>query len=387
MNTSLVQQCQEYVEQLFLDKLSQDFTYHNLAHTLSVKKYVERLGKAAGLEKKQIQLLSIAALFHDTGFIERYEGHEESSKKNARAFLESKAMAPKDIEQILNCIDATKMEASPEGQFEQLLKDADLNSIGSEVFLQNSSNLRQEWKVCCDTDYTDLEWLQNNLDFLEQHQYYSPEAQKLFGNTKKANLKKVKKMLKKEKDKAEKRKQSEKISGNRSAQMMFKTALRNHIDLTNIADNKANILLTISTGILTFGLPIASAYLSSSPYLMAPTIILMLTCLFTIIFATLATRPIEMSGQPSPELLRNGKSNLFFFGNFYKMNIEDYQANLKAIISNEEYLENIIISDLFYLGKALGEKYARLRKCYLVFMIGITATVIAYVVSFSMHAH
>ncbi|MEM8906807.1 MAG: Pycsar system effector family protein [Bacteroidota bacterium] len=198
-------------------------------------------------------------------------------------------------------------------------------------------------------------------------------------------MKKLKKMIKKEKEKVDKQKNSEKISGSRSAQMMFKTALRNHIDLTNIADNKANILLTISTGVLTFGLPIATSFLESSPYLIMPTIILMLTCLLTIIFATLATRPIQMSGLSNPEALRQGKSNLFFFGNFYKMNINDYQYNLKTIISNDDYLENVIISDLFYLGKALGEKYAKLRVCYMIFMIGITATVIAYAISYYLH--
>ena len=78
---------------------------------------------------------------------------------------------------------------------------------------------------------------------------------------------------------------------------------------------------------------------------------------------------------------------MFFFGNFYKMKIQNYQENLKTIIGNEDYLENIIMSDLFYLGKALGEKYAKLRTCYLIFMVGITFTVATYAISYYMHIH
>ncbi len=385
MNLSMVQKSQKYVEQLFSEKLSDQFSYHDLGHTLSVKEHCQLLGEKNDLKAEDLEILLIAALFHDTGFTEIYEGHEAASQKIARHFLEKQDYPQASITRVLDCIEATKMEAQPQDLLQKIIKDADLNSLGSDTFSTNSNNLRREWEILCQTNYTDLGWIQNNIDFLQQHQYYTSQAQDFFGPTKKSNLKKMKKALAKEKEKAEKKKNSEKISGNRSAQMMFKTALRNHIDLTNIADNKANILLSISTGVLTFGLPIATSYLEMSPYLKVPTVILMLTCLFTIIFATLATRPIKMNGQSTPEQLSQGKTNLFFFGNFYKMDISDYQNHLKNIISNEEYLENIIISDLFYLGKALGDKYAKLRVCYLIFMIGITATVIAYAISYYSH--
>lgn len=400
MNTSFVQKCQVHVEQFLTEKLSAQYLYHDLGHTLVVKDYCQLLGTQSHLDPLELEILLIAALFHDTGFTETYEGHEEASQHIAQTFLTHHNYPDASINSVLACIAATKMEAVPKTLLEKLIKDADLNSLGTDAFFTNSNNLRTEWATLCDETYTDLEWYQNNIDFLEKHQYFTPAAKAIFDTTKQSNLKKIKKMSKKELGKTPKTSQSEKktskkekkkkktdatIAGSRSAQMMFKTSLRNHIDLTNIADNKANILLTISTGVLTFGLPIATSYLSSSPYLIFPTIILMLTCLLTIIFATLATRPIKMNGFSSPELLSQGKTNLFFFGNFYKMNLKDYQSNLKIIIGNEDYLEDIIISDLFYLGKALGEKYARLRVCYLIFMIGITATVITYVITYMSH--
>jgi len=96
----------------------------------------------------------------------------------------------------------------------------------------------------------------------------------------------------------------------------------------------------------------------------------------------MATRPIKMLGSIKSEKIKEGKSNIFFFGNFFKMNSAQYHAAVNEVINDQEILEKTIINDLFYLGKALGDKYTKLRICYLIFMIGITTTVIVFAISF-----
>lgn len=172
------------------------------------------------------------------------------------------------------------------------------------------------------------------------------------------------------------------LAGNRSAQMMFKTTLRNHIDLTNIADNKANIMLSINALIITITMPLLASNAQENPFLLFPTSILLTTCVISIIFATLATRPIRTKGFTRLEDLRQGKTNLFFFGNFYKMNLADYKSGIRQVVSDEEILDDTIITDLFFLGKALGTKFYQLRICYSVFMVGVTITVISFAVAF-----
>ena len=97
---------------------------------------------------------------------------------------------------------------------------------------------------------------------------------------------------------------------------MFKTALRNHMDLSNLADNKANIMLSVNALIVTIAIPMGAGYVNDDSHLMIPVIILLLTCLSSMIFATLATRPIPMTGHTSQEAIQEGRANLFFFGNF-----------------------------------------------------------------------
>lgn len=187
---------------------------------------------------------------------------------------------------------------------------------------------------------------------------------------------------KEKKGKKKKKETKSIVEKSKSAQVMFKTALRNHIDLTNIADNKANIILSINAIIITIALPLLSAYAPANHHLIVPAICLLVTSVASIIYGALVTRPIKMIGKTDLSKLHEGKSNLFFFGNFYEMDIEEYRKGVRTIVQDEELLDNAIMTDLYYLGQALGKKYALLRKCYTVFMIGMTLTVVTFAIAF-----
>ncbi|MFT6322396.1 MAG: hypothetical protein ACJAT4_003332 [Granulosicoccus sp.] len=188
---------------------------------------------------------------------------------------------------------------------------------------------------------------------------------------------------KKEKKNKKKKKDSGGLVDNsKGAQVMFKTALRNHIDLTNIADNKANIILTINAIILTIALPLLSTYASENHHLYVPAFFLLSTNMASIVYGALVTRPGKMQGKTDLTKIKEGRSNLFFFGNFYKMKIEEYRIGVTEIISDEDLIDKVIMTDLYYLGQALGRKYELLRTCYTVFMVGMILTVATFVVAF-----
>jgi hypothetical protein len=168
--------------------------------------------------------------------------------------------------------------------------------------------------------------------------------------------------------------------------MMFKTALRNHLDLSNLADNKANIMLSVNALIITIAIPLAATYIRQSWYLLIPMSTLLATCIISMIFATLATRPMKMLGYTSEERIKSGKSNLFFFGNFYRMTFDEYKTGMEHVISNEEELESTIMRDLYSLGHSLGRKYQQLRTTYTVFMVGIVLTVVIFGITYALYA-
>jgi hypothetical protein len=93
-----------------------------------------------------------------------------------------------------------------------------------------------------------------------------------------------------------------------------------------------------------------------------------------------------MEGFTDISRIAEGNTNLFFFGNFYKMTRDDYIKGLTKVTHNEDLLDKSIVNDLYFLGRTLGHKYRRLRITYAIFMIGMVATVIVFAVTFLIFA-
>ena len=390
---SIITEAEQFVRTLLTEKLSEDHQYHNLQHTLIVRESCITLAEKIGISDLEKEVLELAALFHDTGFTEVYQGHEFVSCRIAREFLEAHDYPADKLEKVVACIEVTFPPRDPANILDQIIRDADLSNLGNEQYVETTEWLRHEWTVFLNQSFTDKEWTKLNLDFLKNHEYYTSAANEIFVPQKELNLKRLKKLTKKDKKKNKvvakngNKKGSTNtesiLAGNRSAQMMFKTSLRNHLDLSNLADNKANIMLSVNALIITILMPLTvSSFVKGNTFLMYPFVSLLGTCLGSMIYATLATRPIKMNGFTSEDQILTGGSNLFFFGNFYKMSYPEYRSGMTHVVKDDDRLEDSIMRDLYFLGKSLGTKYRQLRICYTIFMVGIILTVIIFGISY-----
>jgi len=393
MKAPIIKAAEAYVVNLLQNGLTEDFKYHDLNHTLMVAKATRLIASEMNLSAEEKEILELAALFHDTGFTKIYTGHEEVSKEIAQTFLEKENYPTEKIKTIQHCIDATLITYEPQTLLQKVLKDADFNNLNGLSYKKKANCLRHEWVVFFDEKYTEKEWLENNIEFWLGHQFYTEEGELLFGADKRKNLKKLQKQMKQEsknKDKKKDKKKKDKktvIEGNgilatKSSQMMFKTTLRNHIDLTSIADNKANIMLSINALIITVAMPLLASKIDGNRYMLVPIAVLLLTCTLSIIFATLATRPVPTDGQTNLDKVGNGVTNLFFYGNFWRMPLDKYKLGLEKVATNDAILDDTVVNDLYFLGRALGYKFRRLRICYSIFMIGMTLTVMSFIFSY-----
>jgi hypothetical protein len=159
---------------------------------------------------------------------------------------------------------------------------------------------------------------------------------------------------------------------------MFRASANTHINLSSMADNKANIMLSINAVIISVTLSGLMPKLDSHIHLVVPTIMLLATCLFAMIFATLSTKPKVTSGKFSKEDIEQKRSNLLFFGNFYNMELKDYEWGMTEMMKDRDFLYGSLSRDLYFLGKVLAEKYRYLRICYTIFMYGLIVTVISF---------
>ena len=179
--------------------------------------------------------------------------------------------------------------------------------------------------------------------------------------------------------KGKKSTKNEKLPG-RGVESMFRLTARNQINLSSIADNKANILISINSIVLTVLVSVGISKISDYPVITFPAIVLIVTCLSTVVFAILSTRPKISSGKFTEEDIHNKKVNLLFFGNFYNMKPEEYEWALKEMMTDPNYLYSSLIRDQYSLGKVISQKYRLLRIAYTIFMIGLVLSSILFAV-------
>lgn len=388
---NLIEQSEDFVSNLLKDKLSNLYSYHNFNHTLTVVNAVKELCKKEEVKGDEKEMLLVAAWFHDTGYIEGYENHEEESVKIATAFLKEKGQSDEFIAIVSSLILATVKEYIPKTHLEKIIKDADFAHLMGEEYATTCELLRIELKNTWNLNFSNAEWAKENFNFLmNKHRFYTDYALKKWQPLKEKNLllvqKKIQKQEKKEADKIEAEiKKKEKIEKpDRGVDTLFRVTLGNHTRLSGIADSKANILLSVNAIIISIALSSIIPKLDSpkNAHLVIPTFIMLMSSVITIIFAILSTRPKVTTGVFTREDIENKKINLLFFGNFYKMPLEEYDWAMNEMMKDRDYLYSNMIKDLYYLGLVLQRKYNLLRIAYNFFMVGIIITVISFVIAF-----
>ncbi|MFV8345339.1 Pycsar system effector family protein [Flavobacterium sp. ZB4P13] len=390
---TLIDQAQDFVSNLLKDKLSILYTYHNFNHTLGVVDAVNTLSDSENLNPSDKEMLLIAAWFHDTGYINGCANHEDLSSAIAADFLKEKGKSDDYIKKVSSLIKATRKDSVPQTLLEKIIKDADYYHLFSEDYALACDFLRTEWENTEQKSFTDKDWAIENRDFLvNKHHFYTDYAIKNWQPLKEKNIKKVQKKIKKgeeeAKEKLEKeiRKREKEEKPDRGIDTLFRITLNNHTRLSGIADSKANILLSVNAIIISIALSTIIPKLDSpkNAHLVIPVFCMLISSVITIIFAILSTRPKVTKGVFTKQDIEDKKVNLLFFGNFYKMPLQDYEWAMNEMMKDREYLYNSLIKDLYFLGLVLEKKYRLLRIAYNLFMIGIILSVIAFVIAFKM---
>lgn len=394
---NLIVEAEKYVVSLLNERLSNQFTYHNLAHTqLVVEKTIE-LSELSELSNSEKLSLILAAWFHDTGYIEDLENHEQKSVVIAETFLRTQNVPEETIKEVSELILATVKNSKPKNIGEQIIRDADCSHIGSNEFSDITELLRKEWELIGNKTLSEAEWLQENIEFLtNNHRFYSAAAYSNWTSIKSKNIAKLLKLQNKIKQdsgklkhkKAELSFKQNKIEiPERGIETMFRVTLRNHITLSNIADTKANILLSVNAIIVSLVISNLFSKLdnTSNQHLVIPTIIFVIFTVISIILSIIATRPNVTSGKFTKEDVINKKVNLLFFGNFHKMSLTDFEWAMGEMMLDKDYLYSSMKKDLYFLGLVLDRKYKILRLTYAVFMIGIIVSVIAFALALKMN--
>ncbi|MEW7279760.1 Pycsar system effector family protein [Aquimarina sp. 2201CG1-2-11] len=387
--SSLLEKTDRFVLDLFENELPKSCIYHNYDHTKRVFKSTKEIIDSMGLSEEDKEILLLTALLHDTGYSVSSLNHEERSVDIAKGFLEKQDISQNSIDSIVSLIMATKMEHQPVNTMEEVIRDADASHLAKDYYKETSELLRCEFMLNHGKDLSASDWLKANIDmFQNKHRYYTAYAIENWKPNKEKNLSKLlekQATLKKGKKKEKLKKLVKEESPEKGIQTLFRVSLRNHLKLSDIADTKANILLSVNAIIMSLALSNLIPKLDnpSNQYLIYPTLIFVTFSVISIILSVIATRPNITEGEFTLKEIKEKKVNLLFFGNFHKMPLNDYKSAMHELMEDKEYIYDTMIKDLYFLGKVLHKKYKTLRITYTVFMIGVIVTVISFVIAFN----
>jgi hypothetical protein len=322
----------------------------------------------------------------------------------AQSYLEGTGLDYGVIESIKRCIIATQLPQRAVGLTEQIVCDADLYHLGTDEFTERNKLMRKEAEAVQDRKISKEEWRRGTIRFLESHQYYTDYCRLLLNEKQHENLFRLK--AKEPADSGEnavdtllrehgfdedgnggqqpvdkKKDKDKKKDPGRGIDTVFRITSNNNQKLSSQADSKAHILIQVNSIIISVLLSLLLRKIEDHTNLAIPATLLLAVNLVTIIFSILATRPHIPPGTFSQADLDEKKVNLLFFGNFYRMSLEQYASGMLIMMDDRDFLYGSLIRDVYFQGIALGKKYRWLRLSYNVFMYGLIASVMAFLIA------
>ncbi|MGN7888613.1 Pycsar system effector family protein [Dyadobacter endophyticus] len=418
-----------HVHHFFGTKALAQLSYHNLVHTESVVANAVKIANHYRLEDKETFIVVTAAWFHDTGYSTgEAEGHEKRGAEMAAEFLRSEEVDEEVISEVQGCILATVWPQNPANFLEQVVCDADLFHLGTPEFGDWNKLVRKEAEQRLGRKIDKTDWRRSTIRLLENHEYQTDYCRDLLDKQKKKNLEKLKQKLVEDsleaseesavvedagpaaseapllpaiKHKEENKHRDEKpfipeiAEGkkkkddrpDKGIETMFRISSNNHQRLSDMADNKAHIMITTTSIIISVLLSVLVRKLEDNAYLILPTMMLLTVCMVTMVFSILSTRPTIPRGTFTQHDIDAKSVNLLFFGNFYRMSFDEYSKGMQTMMNDREFLYGSLTKDVYSQGVVLGRKYRLLRVGYNVFMFGIVISVIAFVIASILFEH
>ena len=389
----LVKEAQAYVTELLTKELSTKLTYHSLRHTEAVAKECRALAPAAALSPDDTEALLLAAWFHDVGYLDVYDGHEFRSMERAGAWLAEHNIEAGRVQLIKDLIKATHRDSVSETELQKLLVDADMSNLARDDFRSSAELLRTEWELVLGKSYSNPEWAELQLNFMMGHKYESEAGKERYRKPFKKNLDEQRDQLKKTEKKKKKKSKAQNetfAEPKRGIETMFRTMYSNHMKLSDMADKKASMMISLNAVLMSIIITYLGAKTSAlgpaftrNPILAIPMGILLLTSLGSIVTAILSAQPDVTSFKwlkKSPQVATNRRVNLLFFGQFTKLSLDNFQSGMRDLMRQKDMLYTNMVTDVYYLGEVLTRKYGLLRRSYSIFMVGLILTVLSFVI-------
>jgi predicted metal-dependent HD superfamily phosphohydrolase len=398
-----LQRISDLANQRWLTQTDDRLFFHNMTHTIRLLDAVKKMSAHYVLDERNHLIVCAAAWLHDLEMIASGSAFRElTTTAFSEELLRTASIDEELIGEIKKSLMATQMGASPVSLNEKIICDACSFHIGSPNFPVYNQLLRKETEAFTQEKFKGSDWRTRTISEFDTHLFHTEYCQTLLNKSKEFNLQSIvriqeeknwqnnlhpghQKQKKTDRDRsvvhhpAWKNKSRHHLSG---VETVFRNSSSNHLNLSVMADNKAFIMISVNSILISVGIGLIIGKFVLVPKLFFPTLLLLSVNVFTIIYSVLATRPGRMKGLFTREGVDNKTVDLLFFGNFFKMPLVDFEYGMRKMMDDDDFLYGNLIRDIYAQGKTLGRKFRLLRTSYNIFMYGTAFTVLAYIVSF-----
>ncbi|MEM0994528.1 MAG: Pycsar system effector family protein [Bacteroidota bacterium] len=387
--SNLILQAQQYTLNIYNRQHKTALVYHSYGQMNAIVAEVKHLAAQAKAKPQMTEVALLAAYFRPLGFLENYTQAVTPSLNFAQQFFQTQTYS--GAQQVLNSIQ-NSFQKEVKTIVDALLADAMNKVCYTENYSEQSALHRLELELVQNEKYSKKEWQDRQLTHLLGIQFYTPYAKINYAPQLAQHIAKLKNRVEKNNSVDEKpplvtpklqpfeRMELEKTA--RGAQTFFRANYRNHINLSAIADNKANIMISVNSILISVLITVLTwrNITQTQPEVLMPGVIFLVTALASLIFAVLSARPkITNLNEAQKEAVAT-KRNIAFFGNFVHLDLEQYEEMMDEVLRKDDLLYGNMSRDLYYLGKVLSKKYAYLSISYNVFMVGFSVSVALFLI-------
>ncbi|MCB9337346.1 MAG: hypothetical protein H6577_04420 [Lewinellaceae bacterium] len=377
----------QFILNLFNQKNDARLVFHTYRQTLEIARTVNTLAQANGLTEQEWEAAELASWFVNVGYLFDYQNPMGRSLELAEKFFAAHHFQKEKQAPILAVLKAVFSDQPLKLTAAQVLSDAIRAAQFGERFLENVPLLRLERELLLNQQFSNEEWGQYQIQLLLSARFFTSHAKVAFEPLVANHLVALKEKLDRKKNRAAEGGEAKKFKHlqqktSTGTQTFFRTNYRTHINLSAIADNKANIMISVNAILISVVISIISYrnMTETIPGVLAPTLIFLVTGLASLIFAVLAARPKVTSIVNDSTPIEDAKKNIVFFGNFVNLKMEKYEELMDEVFNDSELLYGNLTRDLYHLGKVLDKKYRFLSLSYNVFMVGFIATVMTFLI-------
>ncbi len=377
----ILDRARRWVLDLFNDHGDTRLLWHNFAQTNQLVRTCSRLSIGEVLSEEDLSALYFSAWFAFSGWLFDPMEPVTASRQLVSQFLHVEKQPDSLVNRVHHLIGVASLQDRPVDLTGQIMWDAAVAVYYGPDYSDQQTLRKAECEQLRHQPWADSAWRKKEIRDIQQLQCYTLIGKAEIEPSLANHLQSLEKKELKEQSRAQSPIQKKSVN-NAAIQTYFKSNYRNHINLSAIADRKAQMLISVNAILISVLISILSysnLAETRTPLLIPITLFLVLG-LASLIFSVISARP-SVTAHPMQNLTDSDRrSNLVFFGNYIQLDVASYLSDMKTLFQDEEALFQAMNRDMYYLGKVLDRKYRLLHLGYNLFLFGFIGAVVSFLV-------